>query len=220
MEHLGEKILTGRLTIPGHELEFIDELYGGDQEGQGFPTACLSSGQNISTNRTKEKRHFIIHSDDWHKLWWPREICQVRHTHGTFVPNLQTHQENVTYLPSNRGRILLCWISVMCSKPMSFTPFSVFSLTSPAREANDVSSNAPEKHACQKVRVKHKRTEWILESRFYFKTSQHTKYMRHEVEGCKWEDKKACCLKAKRDLIMVHWPNTGQRTLRNIFTHS
>lgn len=49
-----------------------------------------------------------------------------------------------TYLPSSRGRILLCWISVMCSKPISFTPFSVCSLTSSAREAKDVSSNAPE----------------------------------------------------------------------------
>lgn len=51
----------------------------------------------------------------------------------------------VTHLPSSRGRILLCWISVMCSKPNSLTPFSVFSLTSPAREAKDVSSNAPER---------------------------------------------------------------------------
>lgn len=49
------------------------------------------------------------------------------------------------YLPSSRGRIVLCWISVMCSKPNSLTPFSVFSLTSSAREANDVSSNAPVK---------------------------------------------------------------------------
>lgn len=48
-----------------------------------------------------------------------------------------------THLPSSRGRMLLCWISVMCSKPISFTPFSVFSLTSEAREAKDVSSNAP-----------------------------------------------------------------------------
>lgn len=48
------------------------------------------------------------------------------------------------YLPSNRGRMVLCWISVICSKPNSFTPFSVFSLTSSASEANEVSSNAPE----------------------------------------------------------------------------
>lgn len=33
----------------------------------------------------------------------------------------------------------------MCSKPSSFTPFRVFSLTSSAREAKDVSSNAPER---------------------------------------------------------------------------
>lgn len=32
----------------------------------------------------------------------------------------------------------------MCSKPMPFTPLSVFSLTILAREAKDVSSNAPE----------------------------------------------------------------------------
>lgn len=49
-----------------------------------------------------------------------------------------------TNLPSSRGRMLLCWISVMCSKPISFTPFSVFSLTSAVRESKDVSSKAPE----------------------------------------------------------------------------
>lgn len=48
-----------------------------------------------------------------------------------------------THLPSSRGRMLLCWISVMCLKPISCTAFSVLSLTSEAREANDVSSNAP-----------------------------------------------------------------------------
>lgn len=40
----------------------------------------------------------------------------------------------------------------MCSKPNSLTPFSVFSLTSSAREANDVSSNAPVK--VRKVQAK------------------------------------------------------------------
>lgn len=54
-------------------------------------------------------------------------------------------ERDEAYLPSRRGRIVLCWISVMCSKPNSLTPFSVFSLTSSAREANDVSSNAPVK---------------------------------------------------------------------------
>lgn len=47
--------------------------------------------------------------------------------------------------------MLLCWISVMCSKPISFTPFSVFSLTSSVREAKDVSSNAPETQVQQFV---------------------------------------------------------------------
>ena len=41
--------------------------------------------------------------------------------------------------------MLLCWISVMWSKPISFTPFRVFSLTREVKEANDVSSNAPGK---------------------------------------------------------------------------
>lgn len=55
-----------------------------------------------------------------------------------------SYRDEQTYLPSSRGRILLCWISVMCSKPIPFTAFSVCSLTSSAREAKDVSSNAPE----------------------------------------------------------------------------
>lgn len=63
--------------------------------------------------------------------------------------------ENLTYLPSSKGRMDLCWISVMCSKPISFTPFSEFSLTSPAREANDVSSNAPETVVTSYVMLEH-----------------------------------------------------------------
>lgn len=62
----------------------------------------------------------------------------------TFSPG-RWDDRTEAYLPSSRGRIVLCWISVMCSKPNSLTPFSVFSLTSSAREANDVSSNAPER---------------------------------------------------------------------------
>lgn len=64
-----------------------------------------------------------------------------------FYSKLQKYMKqdrSETYLPSSRGRILLCWISVMCSKPISFTAFRVLSLTRSAREAKDVSSNAPE----------------------------------------------------------------------------
>lgn len=66
----------------------------------------------------------------------------IRHTTCRFAQTAR-HLKGDTDLPSSRGRMLLCWISVMCSKPISFTPFNVFSLTSSAREAKDVSSNAP-----------------------------------------------------------------------------
>ena len=39
--------------------------------------------------------------------------------------------------------MLLCWISVMFSKPISFTAFSVLSLTDEARDSNVMSSKAP-----------------------------------------------------------------------------
>lgn len=130
--------MNSHITISGHEFELIDELYTWDEEGQCFTTSCLSSGQNIPAGKQKCK---YSHSDMFpisSQCWFTSEL----------LPRSHETQSNTsvagTYLPSSRGRILLCWISVMCSKPISFTPFNVFSLTKPAREAKDVSSNAPE----------------------------------------------------------------------------
>lgn len=39
------------LTISGHELEFIDELNGRNEEGQSFPTASFSSCKNVSVEK-------------------------------------------------------------------------------------------------------------------------------------------------------------------------
>lgn len=41
-----------RITVPGHELEFVDELYRWNEEGQGFTTARLGCSQHIPADQT------------------------------------------------------------------------------------------------------------------------------------------------------------------------
>lgn len=43
--------MKSSITIPGHELEFVDELYTRDEEGQRFTTPCLGSSQNIPAEK-------------------------------------------------------------------------------------------------------------------------------------------------------------------------
>lgn len=124
------KLKCSSFTVPGHELQFVDELYTRNEKGQSFSTSSFSGSQNIPAK--KQRRRF--------------------HRKTTLFTRKVGDERAEAYLPSSRGRIVLCWISVMCSKPISLTPFSVFSLTSSAREANDVSSNAPVK--VRKVQAK------------------------------------------------------------------
>lgn len=41
------------ITIPGHELEFVDELYRWNEEGQGFTAACLCCSQHVPGEKQK-----------------------------------------------------------------------------------------------------------------------------------------------------------------------
>lgn len=43
--------MNSNITIPGHELEFVDELYTRDEEGQRFTTPSLGSSQNIPAEK-------------------------------------------------------------------------------------------------------------------------------------------------------------------------
>lgn len=43
--------MNSSITIPGHELEFVDELYTRDEEGQRFTTTSLGSSQNIPAEK-------------------------------------------------------------------------------------------------------------------------------------------------------------------------
>lgn len=63
-ENTGEKGYINRsLTVPGHELEFVDELYRWDEEGQGFSTTRLGSSQDIPTEKqSKQKQCKYPHS--------------------------------------------------------------------------------------------------------------------------------------------------------------
>lgn len=57
-ENIVEKGSINRsITVSGHELEFVDELYRRDEEGQGFTTTCLGSSQNIpAEEQSKQKQ--------------------------------------------------------------------------------------------------------------------------------------------------------------------
>lgn len=45
--------LRRQLTIPGHELEFVDELDARNEEGQSFTAACLCRSQDIPAEWSK-----------------------------------------------------------------------------------------------------------------------------------------------------------------------
>lgn len=138
-----EEWINSSLTISGHELEFVDELYARDEEGQRLTAPRLCCSQNIPAEKQTDK---VSSNSNQVKMCTKMWVWHIAYT-------------AVTYLPSSRGRILLCWISVMCSKPNSFTPFSVFSLTSPARETKDVSSNAPERSTVRESVHSHKQIQ-------------------------------------------------------------
>lgn len=48
-----------RITVPGHELEFVDEFYWRDEEGQSFTTSCLGSSQNIPAGEQSKQKHSL-----------------------------------------------------------------------------------------------------------------------------------------------------------------
>lgn len=49
--------LKGGVTVAGHELEFVDQLYRRDEEGQGFTTTRLGSSQNVPIERQSKQEY-------------------------------------------------------------------------------------------------------------------------------------------------------------------
>lgn len=138
-DYNNQRMTICTLTISGHKFEFVDKLDGGNQESQSFTASCFSCSQHVSV--VQEWAHISNIYTTNKQMWW-----LLYHRNPTKSDALQTH------LPSRRGRMVLCWISVMVSKPISITPFSVFSLTTSAKDANDLSSNAPEKVTSEEIK--------------------------------------------------------------------
>lgn len=111
------------ITVPGHELEFVDELYRRDEEGQGFTTTRLGSSQNIPTEKQTDTLCMYPQVTLWsirsNQLRTIRDLPSLQQGTNTFVLDLshvfKAHllhglQRVITHHPSKRGkgRVLKC----------------------------------------------------------------------------------------------------------------
>ncbi len=112
-DYNNQRMTICTLTISGHKFEFVDKFDGGNQESQSFTASCFSCSQHVSV--VQEWAHISNIYTTNKQMWW-----LLYHWNPTKSDALQTH------LPSAEGRMVLCWISVMVSKPISITP-SVYS---------------------------------------------------------------------------------------------